>query len=99
MAKQAARNAAGDGSDSDSENEDLPFACLICREPFGKEPVVTLCGHYFDSKCAIKRYGKTAKCFACGKPTNGVFNKYVIWPFFFCVLVLISKNLHTHNKQ
>lgn len=76
MAKQAARDGNGGGADdSDSDNEDLPFACLICRNPFGKEPVVTLCGHYFDSACAIKRFGKTGKCFACGKGTNGVFNK------------------------
>ncbi|KAM0755543.1 hypothetical protein T439DRAFT_330695 [Meredithblackwellia eburnea MCA 4105] len=80
MAKQAAREnggaTAGGGGDSDSDDEeDLPFACLICRNPFGKEPVVTLCGHYFDSSCAIKRFAKTGKCFACGKPTNGVFNK------------------------
>ncbi|KAK4698978.1 hypothetical protein P7C70_g7290, partial [Phenoliferia sp. Uapishka_3] len=76
MAKQNAReNGGGGGDDSDSDNEDLPFACLICRKPFGKETVVTLCGHYFDSACAIKRFGKTGKCFACGKGTNGVFNK------------------------
>ncbi|KAI5479563.1 cell cycle control protein, Cwf22 [Pseudohyphozyma bogoriensis] len=75
MAKQAAREGGGaDDDDSDSDNEDLPFACLICRNPFGKEPVVTLCGHYFDSACAIKRFSKTGKCFACGKGTNGVFN-------------------------
>lgn len=41
--------------------EELPFACLICREPFGdpKSPhaaVVTRCGHYFGGSCAIKRY-------------------------------------------
>lgn len=40
--------------------EELPFACLICREPFGdpKSPhaaVVTRCGHYFGGSCAIKR--------------------------------------------
>lgn len=77
MAKQAAREGGGGGGGSDSEDEDLPFACLICRKPFGKEPVVTLCGHFFDSACAIKRFGKTGKCFACGKGTNGVFNKSV----------------------
>lgn len=77
MAKQAARDGTGpeaaDGSDD--EAEDLPFACLICRKPFGPEPVVTICGHYFDSACAIKRFAKTGKCFACGASTNGVFNR------------------------
>ncbi|GAA5887489.1 hypothetical protein JCM6882_001426 [Rhodosporidiobolus microsporus] len=75
MAKQKAREGDDDGSDDDSENEDLPFACLICRKPFGPDPVVTLCGHYFDSACAIKRFSKTGKCFACGTSTNGVFNR------------------------
>lgn len=75
MAKQRARDGGDDDSDSDSDNEDLPFACLICRKPFGPDPVVTLCGHYFDSACAIKRYAKTSKCFACGASTNGVFNR------------------------
>ncbi|CAD6901240.1 unnamed protein product [Tilletia controversa] len=55
------------------EDEEIPFACLICRQPF-TEPVVTRCGHYFCMACAIKRYGKNPKCFACGKPTNGLFS-------------------------
>ncbi|KAK9898734.1 hypothetical protein P389DRAFT_132985, partial [Cystobasidium minutum MCA 4210] len=60
--------------------EELPFACLICREPFGdpKSPhaaVVTRCGHYFGGSCAIKRYAKNSKCFACGASTQGIFNK------------------------
>jgi RING finger protein 113A len=37
----------GDPEDGESEDEDVPFACLICRNPF-KDPVVTKCGHYFD---------------------------------------------------
>ncbi|POY71971.1 hypothetical protein BMF94_4980 [Rhodotorula taiwanensis] len=74
MAKQRARDG-DDASDADSDTDDLPFACLICRKPFGPDPVVTLCGHYFDSACAIKRFAKTGKCFACGSSTNGVFNR------------------------
>ncbi|GAA6032767.1 hypothetical protein JCM8097_000781 [Rhodosporidiobolus ruineniae] len=74
MAKQRARDGEEE-DDSDSDKEDLPFACLICRKPFGPDPVVTLCGHYFDSSCAIKRFAKTGKCFACGTSTNGVFNR------------------------
>jgi RING finger protein 113A len=78
LAKQAARaNGEQDADDPDNENEDLPFACLLCRKPFGNEPIITLCGHYFDSGCAVKRFAKTGKCFACGKGTNGVFNKCV----------------------
>ncbi|KAK0534001.1 RNA-splicing factor [Tilletia horrida] len=61
------------GGELDEEDEEIPFACLICRQPF-TEPVVTRCGHYFCMACAIKRYAKNPKCFACGKPTNGIFN-------------------------
>jgi len=56
------------------EEDKLPFACLICRKAF-TDPIVTRCGHYFDSACAIDRFAKTPKCFACGLPTGGLFNK------------------------
>ena len=70
----AARQRGGDGSDEDEvEEEEIPFACLLCRKPF-TDPIVTKCGHYFCSACAIKRFGKTSKCFACGKQTQGIFN-------------------------
>ncbi|KAH8806785.1 hypothetical protein DL96DRAFT_1629710 [Flagelloscypha sp. PMI_526] len=75
--QQAARAAGGDNSDnsdSDSDDEDLPFACLICRKPY-TDPVVTRCGHYFCSACAIKRFAKTPKCLACAAPTGGIFNR------------------------
>lgn len=60
--------------EASEEEEELPFACLICRKPF-VDPVVTRCGHYFCSSCAIRRFAKTPKCYACGLPTNGLFNK------------------------
>jgi RING finger protein 113A len=64
-----------DESDSGSESEeDVPFACFICRKPY-TDPVVTRCGHYFCSSCAIKRFAKTPKCAACGAPTGGIFNR------------------------
>lgn len=63
-----------DVSDSDSDDEDVPFACLICRKHY-TDPVVTRCGHYFCSACAIKRFAKTPKCAACGAPTGGIFNR------------------------
>lgn len=66
-------NAADSDSDSDSD-EALPFACLICRKPY-TDPVVTRCGHYYCSACAIKRFAKTPKCLACGAPTGGIFNR------------------------
>lgn len=61
-------------SNSDSDDEDIPFACLICRKHF-TDPVVTRCGHYFCSACAIKRFAKTPKCIACGAATGGMFNR------------------------
>jgi len=66
-------NVAEPESDSDSD-ADIPFACLICRKPY-TDPVVTRCGHYFCSACAIKRFAKTPKCLACGAPTGGIFNR------------------------
>ncbi|KAF8482561.1 hypothetical protein DFH94DRAFT_370168 [Russula ochroleuca] len=64
---------AEDESDADSD-DGIPFACLIGRHPF-TDPIVTRCGHYFCSACAIKRFAKTPKCAACGAPTGGIFNR------------------------
>lgn len=69
----SAARALSDPEDEDSDEDDVPFACLICRQPF-TDPIVTRCGHYFCSACAIKRYAKTPKCFACGAQTGGLFN-------------------------
>ncbi len=55
------------------EEEEVPFACLICRQAF-TAPVVTKCGHYFCEACALGRFAKTSKCFACGAQTGGLFN-------------------------
>ncbi|PWN23581.1 hypothetical protein BCV69DRAFT_279513 [Microstroma glucosiphilum] len=60
-------------ADEDDDEEEIPFACLLCRQPF-TDPVQTRCGHYFCSACAIKRFSKTPKCFACGAQTGGIFN-------------------------
>lgn len=69
------RKQVEDVSDSDdSDDEDIPFACLICRKEY-TDPVVTRCGHYYCSACAIKRFAKTPKCLACGAPTGGIFNR------------------------
>jgi RING finger protein 113A len=73
LADEAPKDAR-DVSDSDSDDEDIPFACLICRNPY-TDPVVTRCGHYFCSTCAIKRFAKTPKCAACLAPTGGIFNR------------------------
>lgn len=73
IAENPKRRADESESDSDS-SEDVPFACLVCRKHF-TDPVVTRCGHYYCSACAIKRYAKTPKCLACGAPTGGIFNR------------------------
>jgi len=71
-----AENAPKDVEDEsdDDDDDDVPFACLICRKHY-TDPVVTRCGHYFCSACAIKRFAKTPKCLACGAPTGGIFNR------------------------
>jgi len=69
-----AQKQAEDASDDGSSDDDIPFACLIGRHPF-TDPIVTRCGHYFCSSCAIKRFAKTPKCAACGAPTGGIFNR------------------------
>ena len=58
----------------EEEEEDIPFACIICRKEF-TDPVVTKCGHYFCMKCAVDRFKKSPKCYACGAATSGMFNK------------------------
>lgn len=65
--------AAGNDEEEDAMLEKIPFACIICEQPY-REPVVTRCGHYFCEPCALKRYRKDPTCAACGAGTNGVFN-------------------------
>ena len=55
------------------QEEAMPWACSICREPF-KNPVVTRCKHYFCEACALDYYGKDSKCFDCRAQTGGIFN-------------------------
>uniref|UniRef100_A0A166JFY5 RING-type domain-containing protein n=1 Tax=Daucus carota subsp. sativus TaxID=79200 RepID=A0A166JFY5_DAUCS len=38
---------------SDEDDDSLPFACFICRQPFA-DPVVTKCKHYFCEHCTLK---------------------------------------------
>lgn len=60
----------------EEEEDDLPFACYICRRPWQdvQDPVVTQCKHYFCEQCALKHNAKSGKCFVCDKPTRGIFN-------------------------
>ncbi|KAH6786102.1 hypothetical protein C2S51_038557 [Perilla frutescens var. frutescens] len=61
-----------EASDEEDDNA-LPFACFICRQPF-EDPVVTKCKHYFCEHCALKHHAKNKKCFVCNEPTLGIFN-------------------------
>lgn len=67
------KNEEGDDEDDDAALEGIPFACIICKEPY-TSPVITRCGHYFCEKCALQRYRKNPACAACGAGTGGVFN-------------------------
>lgn len=62
-----------DTEDSSSEEEDIPFACFICKKEY-VQPIVTKCGHYFCEACAIQRYKKKKNCIICGAGTFGIFN-------------------------
>lgn len=68
----------GEGSEGEEEEEDddLPFACFICRKPWAEvqDPVVTKCKHYFCEQCALQHNAKSSKCFVCEQPTGGIFN-------------------------
>lgn len=76
--RQITASKTGDNNDGESketkESTEFPFACYICRESF-RDPVITLCGHYFCQDCAFKRNKTSSKCAVCAKPTNGIFNK------------------------
>ncbi|WIA16526.1 hypothetical protein OEZ85_013203 [Tetradesmus obliquus] len=66
-----------DGEAEGGPEDDLPFACYICRKPWQEcksDPVVTKCRHYFCESCALKRNTKNGKCAACEQPTQGIFN-------------------------
>ena len=74
-AEEQGANQAEDEEDFTVEiDETLPFACHICRQDF-KNPVVTLCGHYFCQDCALQQMKEDSHCPVCQKQTSGVFNK------------------------
>ncbi|KAK3718539.1 RNA-splicing factor [Vermiconidia calcicola] len=72
-----ATNNGDDGFDEEEKLlESIPFACIICKEPYKQPVVVTKCGHYFCERCVMARYMKEKKraCANCGKDTNGTFS-------------------------
>ncbi|KAL1530897.1 hypothetical protein AB1Y20_001788 [Prymnesium parvum] len=76
---EAALIASGEMEDPSKKpavTDTLPFACLICREPWHAKsrPVVTKCEHYFCEACALQHAAKTRRCFVCSEQTHGIFN-------------------------
>ncbi|KAI9648981.1 RNA-splicing factor [Ciborinia camelliae] len=69
----ADRKGEEEEEEDDALLENIPFACILCREKY-KDPIITKCGHYFCESCALKRYRKDPSCAACGAGTSGVFN-------------------------
>lgn len=59
--------------DVDHDEDGLPFACFICRKDFNN-PIMTLCGHYFCEKCALKRMNTNTTCAICKQPLRETFN-------------------------
>lgn len=51
----------------------LPTKCTICEKDF-KDPIVTLCKHYFCEACALQNYVNDKLCFICGADTKGSFS-------------------------
>ncbi len=56
-------------------DDGIPFACYLCRGEF-KDPIVTMCGHYFCQVCVLKRVQKEGDptCPICKQDMNNVFN-------------------------
>ena len=69
------------GKGGEQQEEELPYACFICRKPWaelvpaGRRPVESQCKHYTCEPCALARYKTNTTCAACGKETYGVFNR------------------------
>ena len=64
-----------DAAAAKKKEDDLPWACFICRGPF-EDAMKTKCEHYFCERCALDRYNiqKQKGCFICMQPTLGIFN-------------------------
>lgn len=76
--EQESSHPKNDDSDSDnyeinSDEDNLPFKCFICRGSFTK-PIVTKCKHYFCEKCALENFKKSTRCYICNAQTQGIFN-------------------------
>lgn len=66
-------SAQGKEAPKDLDEDGLPFACYICRSEF-KQPVVTVCHHYFCEQCALDRMATDSTCAICKKQLSGTLN-------------------------
>jgi RING finger protein 113A len=76
VAGMLAEAEGGAAPEEEPVEDDLPFACLICRRVWAdaRDPVVTRCKHYFCEQCALQHHAKTKTCAACnvrGPPARG----------------------------
>ncbi|KAN0034789.1 hypothetical protein ACTFIV_001321 [Dictyostelium citrinum] len=65
-------NDKKDNSGNDDNEQQLPFACFICKKQY-TDPVQTKCKHFFCEECALTHNRKNKKCALCGEPTLGTF--------------------------
>ncbi|KAL4477782.1 hypothetical protein ABPG72_018956 [Tetrahymena utriculariae] len=69
------------GEEEDSEVEEVvqrlsevqvPKKCQICDSKL-KNPIKTLCSHFFCESCALQNYATSKTCYVCDRNTQGVF--------------------------
>jgi RING finger protein 113A len=67
MLAEAEGGAGGGAAEEEVVEDDLPFACFICRRLWAevRDPVVTRCKHYFCEQCALQHHAKTKTCATC----------------------------------
>jgi RING finger protein 113A len=73
---------ASDSSSDNDESEDTPShapSCEVCLKPWSdctSPACESLCGHHFCESCFFST--STVTCKICSKPTQGIFNEYMI---------------------
>lgn len=68
LKKKMRLEAPSSETNNEEDEDNVPFACPVCRNPF-VDPVVSKCKHYFCEKCALQ----LNKCEICGENTNRAF--------------------------
>jgi RING finger protein 113A len=67
VAGMLAEVEGGEAPKEEEAEDDLPFACFICRRAWAdaRDPVVTRCKHYFCEQCALQHNAKNKTCATC----------------------------------